>query len=114
MTIIKGVKIFVLTETDSCCGPMAAAFLRDYSTTNDVVSAGRHPSGSMEPMAVEVMKECLVDLSGYLPKKATDFDLSTFDVVYECPDMPAPTTIDEFRALRDHIKNEAYLFFRKL
>ena len=93
---------------------MAAAFLRDYSTTNEVVSVGRHPSGSMEPMVVEVMKECLIDLSGYRPQIATDFDLSAFDAVYECHDMPAPTTMEEFRALRDHIKNEAYLFFRKL
>ena len=114
MTIINGVKIIVLTETDACCSPMAAAFLRDYSTTNEVVSAGYHPLDSMSPMAVEVMKECLIDLSGYRPKNVTDFDLSAFDAVYECPDVPAPTTMEEFRALRDHIKNEAYLFFRKL
>ena len=114
MTIIKGVKIIILTETDACCGPMAAAFLRDYSTSNEVVSAGRHPSGSIDPMAVELMKECLIDLSGYRPQKATVFDLSAFDAVYECPDVPSPTTMEEFRALRDHIKNEAYLFFRKL
>ena len=107
-------KILVLTETDACCGPMAAAFLRDYSTSNEVVSAGRHPSGSMAPMAVEVMKECLIALSGYRPKSVTDFDLSAFDAVYECPDVPAPTTLAEFRTLRDRIKNEAYLFFRKL
>ena len=114
MTIIKGVKIIVLTETDACCGPMAAAFLRDYSPSLEVISAGRLPLGSMDPMAVEVMKECLIALSGYRPKSVTDFDLSAFDAVYECPDMPAPTTMEEFRSLRDHIKNEAYLFFRKL
>ena len=105
-------KILVLTETDACCGPMAAAFLRDYSTSNDVVSAGCHPLESIEPIVVEVMKECLIDLSGYPPKSVTDFDLSAFDAVYECPDVPAPITIEEFRALRDRIKNEAYLYFR--
>ena len=93
---------------------MAAAFLRDYSISNEVVSAGFHPSETIEPMAVMVMKECLIDLSDYRPKTASVFDLSAFDAVYECPDMPAPTSIDEFRALRDRIKNEAYLFFRKL
>ena len=112
MKIINGVKIIVLTETDACCGPMAAAFLRDYSTTNEVVSAGYHPLNSMSPMAVDVMKECLIDLSGYQPKNVTDFDLSAFDAVYECPDVPAPTTMEDFRALRDHIKNETYLYFR--
>ena len=112
MTIINSVKIIVLTETDACCGPMAAAFLRDYSTTNEVVSTGYHPLNSMSPMAVDVMKECLIDLSGYQPKNVTDFNLSDFDAVYGCPDEPAPTTMEEFRALRDRIKNEAYLFFR--
>ena len=114
MKIINGVKIIVLTETDACCGPMAAAFLRDYSTTNEVVSAGYRPLESIDPMVVEVMKECLIELSGYRPKNVMDFDLSAFDAVYECFDVPVPTTMEEFRALRDCIKNEAYLFFRKL
>ena len=63
-------------------------------------------------MVVTVMKECLIDLTGYRPKNVTDFNLSDFDAVYECPDVPAPTTMEEFRALRDRIKNEAYLYFR--
>ena len=58
-------KILVVSETDACCGPMAAAFLRDYSTSNEVVSAGRNPLETIDPMAVTVMKECLIDLSGY-------------------------------------------------
>lgn len=105
-------KILVLTETDACCGPMAAAFLRDYSPALEVVSAGNHPLESIESMVVTVMKECLIDLTGYRPKNVTDFNLSDFDAVYECPDKPAPTTMEEFRALRDRIKNEAYLYFR--
>ena len=108
----KGVKILVLTETDACCGPMAAAFLRDYSPALEVESAGNHPLESIDSMVVTVMKECLIDLTGYRPKNVIDFDLSAFHVVYECPDVPAPTTMEEFRALRDRIKNEAYLFFR--
>ena len=105
-------KILVLTETDACCGPMAAAFLCDYSPSIEVVSAGNHPLESMDAMVVTVMKECLIDLTGYRPKNVTDFDLSDFDAVYECPDAPTPTTMEEFRALRDRIKNEAYLYFR--
>ena len=105
-------KILVLTETDACCGPMAAAFLCDYSPSIEVVSAGNHPLESMDVMVVTVMKECLIDLTGYRPKNVTDFDLLDFDAVYECPDVPAPTTMEEFRALRDRIKNEAYLYFR--
>ena len=107
-------KILVLTETDACCGPMAAAFLHDYSPLLEVISAGEEPSESIDPMVVTVMKECLVNLSDYRPKRASDFDNSTFDAVYECPERICPKTIDAYRELRDCIKNEAYLFFRKL
>jgi protein-tyrosine-phosphatase len=107
------VKILVLTETDACCGPMAAAFLRDYSPLLDVISAGRNPLESLDPMVITVMRECLIDLSDYQPKKASDFELSTFDAVYECPERSYQNTLDAYRELRDFIKNEAYLFFRE-
>ena len=107
-------KILVLTETDACCGPMAAAFLRDYSPLLDVISAGNNPSESVDPMVVTVMKECLIDLSDYQPKNASDFDLSTFDAVYKCPERSCQNTIDAYRELRDFIKNESYLFFSNL
>ncbi len=107
-------KILVVTETDALCGPMAAAFLRDYSSIFEVVSVGKIPSESIDPMMVTVMKECLIDLSDYQPKHASDFDPSTFDAVYECPERSCPTTIEAYRELRDFIKNEAYLFFRGL
>ena len=107
-------RLLVLTENDDCCGPMAAAFLRDYSTRFEVVSAGRNPTQTIEPLVVTVMKECLVDLSGQKPNDAESLNVAEFELVYECPDLPAPKTIGELRELRDFIKNEAYLFFRKL
>ena len=106
-------RVLVLSETDACCGPMAAAFLRDYSTAIEAISAGRNPSQSIDPMVVEAMKECLVDLTGYHPRDLKTLDMSDFDVVYECPDRPCPTTMEAFRELRDAVKNEAFLFFRR-
>ena len=107
-------KVLVVTETDSCCGPMAAAFLNDYSPSIEAVSMGRSPSAFVEPLLVVAMRECLIDLEGYVPKGKNDVGSMDFDVVYECPDMPCPNTIEAIRELRDYIKNEAYLFFRKL
>jgi protein-tyrosine-phosphatase len=107
-------KVLVVTETDSCCGPMAAAFLNDYSPSIEAVSMGKNPSSSVEPLLVVAMRECLIDLEGYVPKGKNDVGSMDFDVVYECPDMPCPNTIEAIRELRDYIKNEAYLFFRKL
>ena len=106
-------RILVVTETDACCGPMAAAFLRDYAVANEVVSAGRNPAESIDSMVVALMKECLVDLSGYQPKDVKEILVSDFDAIYECPDMPAPGSIESGRQLRDFVKNEAYLFFRR-
>ena len=106
-------RILVISETDDCCGPMAAAFLRDYSSSFEVVSAGRNPSQAIEPLVVTAMKECLVDLGSHVPNDASSLNVAEFELVYECPDLPAPKTIGELRELRDFIKNEAYLFFRK-
>jgi len=107
-------KILVVTETDSCCGPMAAAFLNDYSTSIEAVSVGRNPSQSVDIFMVMAMKECLVDLEGYVPKSIGTINPKEFDAVYECPDLPFPNKIETCRELRDFIKNEAYLYFRNI
>ena len=107
-------RILVVTETDACCGPMAVAFLRDYSTSFEVLSAGRNPSDAINPLVVVAMRECMIDLADYRPCDLKSVDLSSFDAVYECPDEPAPTSLVELRHLRDFIKNEAYLFFKEL
>ena len=107
-------RILVLSETDACCGPMAAAFLRDYSPTNEVVSAGRNPLPSVDPMMVKAMRECLIDMSSYVPHNVKTLVMSDLDKVYECPEMTCEDSIDAYREMRDFIKNDAYLFFRKL
>ena len=93
---------------------MAAAFLNDFSTSIEAVSAGRNPVQTVVPLMVEAMHECLVELEGYVPKNVADVDFETYDVVYDCPELPVPNTLDEFRDVRDFIKNEAYRFFRGL
>jgi len=103
-------KVLVITETDSCCGPMAAAFLNDYSLSMEAFSVGRHPSSSMDALTVDAMRECFADLQDYRPQGLESVDPSVFDAIYECPDLPAPATMEEARRIRDFIKNEAYLF----
>ena len=103
-----------MSESDDCCGPMAAAFLRDYSERLEVVSAGRHPSQKVPLLVLEAMRECLIDMSGYVPVDAASLDLSVFDKVYECLDRPCPETMEACRELRDRIKNDSFLFYRGL
>ena len=119
-------KILVLTLHDDCCGPMAAAFLRDYSQKLEAVSAGIHPAENVQPLAVTAMKECLVDLSGTKPDDFENYDLSVFDfilligVAEEFRQIDAAKTVslnpeivacdlDSMRLLRDWIKNEAFI-----
>ena len=105
-------RVLVVTETDACCGPMAAAFLNDYSTSIEAVSVGKNPSQYIDSLVVDVMKECLVDLDGYVPQPIGAIDLKSFDAVYECPDSLCPISLGACRELRDYIKNEAFVFFK--
>ncbi len=107
-------KVLVLSERDDCCGPMAAAFLRDYSDKLEVVSAGRHPADKLPPLIVEAMRECLIDLERYEPKALSSVDPEAFDAVYDCPDLSCPTELQACRELRDFVKNESFLFYRRL
>ena len=106
-------KILVLTEHDDCCGPMAAAFLGDYSSKLEVVSAGRYPFDALPPLIVEAMRECLIDLKGYVPRDVASLNPDDFDRVYECTDLPCPGDLQACRDLRDRIKNESFLFYRQ-
>lgn len=105
-------KILVLTEHDDCCGPMAAAFLADYSSKVEVVSAGRHPSQKLPKLLVAVMRECLIDLENYVPRDVASVDFDDFDLVYECPDLPCPQDVQACRELRDFIKNESFKYYK--
>ena len=107
-------RILVLSEHDDCCGPMAAAFLNDYSPKIEAVSAGRHPEKALPPLVVTAMRECLIDLQSYSPMDVASLDLSDFEAIYECLDEPCPSNLQSCRELRDFIKNESYLFFRKV
>lgn len=93
---------------------MAAAFLNDYSTSIEAISVGKKPSQAIDKLVIVAMKECLIDLDGYIPKGINGIDTNSFDKIYNCPDSPCPSHLDDCRKLRDFIKNEAYLFFRKL
>ena len=106
-------KILVITEHDDCCGPMAAAFLNDYSEKVEAVSAGRHPAEALPRLLVAVMRECLIDFGDSVPRNVADLDLGAFDEVYECPDQPCPADVRACRELRDFIKNESFKYYKK-
>jgi protein-tyrosine-phosphatase len=102
---------------------MAAGLLRSFSRGSvDVFSAGSEPADSVNPMAVEVMAEKGIDISGGVPGRWTDEMLGSADVIVtmgcgdSCPfipgkryvdweiDDPTGRSIGEVRAIRDELE----------
>lgn len=101
---------------------MAAGFARDLGGV-DVFSGGSEPGDSINPVAVEVMAELGIDISGQVPCRWSEDDLERVDVVVTmgcgdtCPLIPGKTYLDwplddpkgrpisEVRRIRDEIRS---------
>jgi arsenate reductase len=102
---------------------MAAGFLRQLAGDRiDVLSAGSEPVDRINPVAVQVMRELGVDITGAQPKLLTAAAVEACDVVITmgcgdaCPydpgrryedwklDDPAGRSIEAVRGIRDDIR----------
>ena len=102
---------------------MAAGFARSLSNgAVNIFSGGSEPAASVNPVAVEVMREVGIDISQYQPQRFTDELLHEVDVVVTmgcgdtCPfvpgkryvdwplDDPKGQPVDVVRRIRDDIK----------
>ncbi len=102
---------------------MAAGFLRHLAGDRiTVLSAGSAPGTEVNPTAVAAMAEVGIDIDGALPRRWTDEEIGTADVVVtmgcgdECPYVPgtryldwpladpAGQGIDAVRPIRDEIR----------
>lgn len=125
--------VLFLCTGNSCRSQMAEAFLRSFAGDRfDVFSAGTHPASEIHPLALEVMSEIGLDMSGQEPKgvgqflgklavthlvitcdAANDECPSTFPGVlnrwfwpFDDPAQEAPTPAEtraKFRSVRDQI-----------
>jgi len=121
---------------------MAEGFLKSIDPALEVFSAGTDPSNQVHPKAVKVMQELGIDLSGHYPQKVDEYLDDAFDYVItvcghakeNCPvflgevkkhlhigfEDPAEATgteeeiIEEFRRIRDEIRERMQLFLRSL
>jgi len=98
----------------------------------EVYSAGSHPASQINPLAIEVMKEKNVDLSGRRPKGLNDLPsvemdyLVTMGCEETCPAVPAKKIIewqipdpkgkpiDEVRRIRDVLEAEVKRFLEEV
>lgn len=134
-------KILILCTGNSCRSQMAEGFLKSFDRNLEVYSAGTRPSGEVHPKAVQVMREDGIEISHNHPKSADQFTQQPFDYVItvcsnadeNCPvftgkvthrqhigfEDPAEATgteeeiLNEFRKIRDQIKERFYDLYRK-
>ena len=123
-------RVLILCTGNSCRSQMAEGVLRHYGSSRyEVFSAGTKQS-SVNPIAIQVMKEIGIDISGHRSKHVDEFKGQTFDYVVtvcdnakeSCPFFPGNTkrlhgefpdpphdkeitesVIDEFRKVRNMI-----------
>ncbi len=125
--------LFVCVE-NSNRSQMAEAFARMYGTDRvDAYSAGSHPSGRVNPRAIEFMKEIGYDLSAHRSKALTELPSGEFDVVIgmgcgdegcaivparrrEEWDIPDPKNLppEEYRRVRDAIAEKVRALLAQL
>ncbi len=134
-------KILILCTGNSCRSQMAEGFLKSFDNKLEVYSAGTEPSNQVHPKAVEVMHEIGIDLTENRPDSVDKYLDQEFDYVItvcggakeSCPtfignvknrlhigfDDPAEATgteeeiYDEFIRVRDEIKRDFGVFYKK-
>ncbi|MCI1778703.1 MAG: arsenate reductase ArsC [Bacteroidales bacterium] len=135
-------KILILCTGNSCRSQMAMGFLKSFDNTLEVFSAGTEPAERVHPLAIKIMKEAGIDISGNKPKNVKEFLEEEWDYVItvcsnaadNCPvftgkvrhrlhmgfDDPSeaegtPEYIEnEFRRVREEIRNSFIKFARSI
>lgn len=124
-------RYLVLCTGNRCRSQMAQGILKHIHPDAEVCSAGVRPASEVHPLAVKVMSEIGIDISGHYPKNVSEYLGQSWDYVItvcggakeNCPsftgkvamrlhigfDDPDAFTgteseiIDEFRRVRDEI-----------
>ncbi len=94
------VRLLFLCVANSARSQLAEGLARDlFGSSVDARSAGSQPS-RVNPLAIEVMRELGLDLSGHRSKSVRDIDVATVDVVVTlCADEVCPVLPGKVRRL---------------
>lgn len=132
-------KVLILCTGNSCRSQMAHGFLQSFDPNIKVFSAGTNPAEKVNPLAVKVMQEKGIDISGHTPQNVDEYLKESWDYVItvcgganeSCPvfvgnvkhrihigfDDPSDAigseefVIAEFRRVRDEIKGKFEQFY---
>lgn len=133
-------KVLILCTGNSCRSQMAHGFLQSFDSDLDVFSAGTKPTEKVNPLAVKVMQEKGIDISGHTPHNVKEYLNEPWDYVItvcgsaneSCPafignvkhrvhigfDDPSDSVgseeyiMSEFRRVRDEIKDRFEKFYK--
>lgn len=133
-------KILILCTGNSCRSQMAHGFLQSFDPKLEVFSAGTKPAEKVNPLAVKVMQEKGLDISGHTPHNVDEYVIEPWDYVItvcgganeSCPsfigkvkhrihigfDDPSDAVgsdyyvMSEFRRVRDEIKDRFEQFYK--
>ncbi len=72
-------KIFFLSNQNSCRSQMAEAILRSFDKELEIYSAGIEPADHVSPVAIEVMAETGINLQPQIPQHFSKFTQLDFD-----------------------------------
>lgn len=132
-------KVLILCTGNSCRSQMAHGFLQSFDKDLEVFSAGTRPAEKVNPLAVKVIRESGIDISGHTPHNVEEYISEPWDYVItvcggadeSCPafvgnvkhrihigfDDPSEAIgteeyiLSEFRRVRDEIKGQFEQFF---
>ncbi len=74
-------KILILCTGNSCRSQMAHGFLQSFDPELEVFSAGTKPAEKVNPLAVKVMREKGIDISGHTPHNVDEYLKESWDYV---------------------------------
>ncbi len=132
-------KILILCTGNSCRSQMAHGFLQSFDDNLEVYSAGTFPASAVNPVAIKVMSEVGIDISGNIPENVSSYIGEKWDYVITVCDNARETcpvfigdvkhklhmgfedpslfignekdTLAEFRRVRDSIKTSFQNFY---
>jgi len=79
MQLTKEMKIFFLSNQNSCRSQMAEAILKSFDKNLEIYSAGIKPVGHISPVAMEVMAEKGIEIKQIEPEHYSKFADIEFD-----------------------------------
>ncbi len=86
-------KVLILSLYDQLTGPMAAGWLKSFDPELFIVSAGMKAKGLVDPLAVDVMQQTGIDISGRIPHPVNEFLDLNWDyllILNQCADDKHP------------------------